>query len=139
MCSFPYENASSESGSRCILVMQPLLLSVHVPVNPPTGTSEARAALDALYEQLHSTLASALAVICLSYWVTSMLDRVGGRTSQWRSVIGPYGSDEVNANGERLLDFCANNNLIVSNSWFQHKSIHQLTWCRMVIVHNLAI
>ena len=25
---------------------------------------------------------------------------------------------------------CANNNLIVSNSWFQHKSIHQLTWCR---------
>ena len=41
-----------------------------------------------------------------------------------------YSPDEVNANGERLLDFCANNNLIVSNSWFQRKSIHQLTWYR---------
>ena len=29
VCSFPYQNASSESGSRHILVMQPLSLSMH--------------------------------------------------------------------------------------------------------------
>ena len=105
------------------------IIAVYAPVNPPNGTSEARAPSDAFYEQLHSTLASAP-----SRDMTLILGdfnaHVGNRTSQWQSVIGPYGPDEVNANGERLLDFCANNNLIVSNSWFQHKSIHQLTWYR---------
>ena len=42
----------------------------------------------------------------------------------------PYGPNELNGNGERLLDFCANNGFIVSNTWFQHKPIHQLTWYR---------
>ena len=45
-------------------------------------------------------------------------------------VIGPYGLSELNENGEQLLDFCAGHDLIVSNTWFQHKPIHQLTWYR---------
>ena len=100
------------------------IIAFYAPVNPPNGT---RAPSDAFYEQLHSTLASAP-----SRDMTLILGDfnacVGSRTSQWQSVIGPYGPDEVNTNGEGLLDFCANNNLIVSNSWFQHKPIHQLTW-----------
>ena len=82
------------------------IIAVYAPVNPPNGTSEARAPSDAFYEQLHLTLASAP-----SRDMTLILGdfnaRVGSRASQWRSVIGPYGSDEVNENGERLLDFCA--------------------------------
>ena len=27
-------------------------------------------------------------------------------------------------NGKRLLDFCASNQLLVSNTWFQHKLLH---------------
>ena len=95
------------------------IIAVYAPVNPPNGTSEARAPSDAFYEQLHSTLASAP-----SRDMTLILGdfnaRVGSRTSQWQSVTGPYGPDEVNTNGERLLDFCANN-----NSWYRNGDCSQ--------------
>ena len=42
----------------------------------------------------------------------------------------PIWPQQTNKNGEQLLDFYANHDLIVSNTWFQHKSIHQLTWYR---------
>ena len=36
-----------------------------------------------------------------------------------------------NGNGMRLLQFCAENNLRITNSWFQHKEIYKFTWeCR---------
>ena len=93
-------------GSHTILHSGTSLTHVHGVVNPPNGTSEARAPSGAFYEQLHLTLASAP-----SRDMTLILGDfnacVGSRASQWRSVIGPYGSDEVNENGERLLDFCA--------------------------------
>ena len=98
-------------------------------MNPPNATSDARASLDSFYEQLHATLASAP-----SRDMTLILGdfnaRIGSRSSQWRSVIGPHGPDELDENGECLLDLCANDNLIIANTWFQHKPIHQLTWYR---------
>ena len=48
----------------------------------------------------------------------------------WNSVIGPHGIGECNENGERLLDFCASNQLLISNTWFQHKLLHRTTWFR---------
>ena len=37
---------------------------------------------------------------------------------------------DCNSNGQRLLDFCTNNQLLVTNTWFRHKSIHKATWYR---------
>ena len=54
--------------------------------------------------------------------------RVGSDFQSWRSVIGPHGMGDCNDNGERLLDFCSNNQLLVTNTWFKHKSIHKTTW-----------
>ena len=108
--------------------LQPII-AVYAPVNPPNATSGARASADAFYEQLHSTLAS-VPSCDMTLILGDFNAHVGSRSSQWRSVIGPHGPDELDENGERLLDFCATNNLIVSNTWFQHKPIHQLTWYR---------
>lgn len=33
-------------------------------------------------------------------------------------------------NGERLLDFYLNNQLLITNTCFKHKSIHKATWFR---------
>ena len=100
------------------------LLCYHV--NPTNATSDAQAPSDAFYDSLHSTPSSAP-----SRDMTIVLGdsnvRVGSRSSQWSSVIGPYGPSELNENSEQLLDFSACHNLIVSNTWFQHKPIHQLT------------
>ena len=54
----------------------------------------------------------------------------GSDFQSWRSVIGPHGMGDCNGNGERLLDFCSNNQLLVTNTWFNHKSIHKTTWFR---------
>jgi hypothetical protein len=43
-------------------------------------------------------------------------------------TVGPFASDTRNENGERLFDFCLLNNLIISNTCFQHKLVHQKSW-----------
>jgi hypothetical protein len=42
--------------------------------------------------------------------------------------VGPHTVDAMNENGERLVDFIAINNLVVMNTFFKHKTIHQSTW-----------
>ena len=44
------------------------------------------------------------------------------------SVIGPHGLGECNENGTRLLDLCVSNQFLITNTWFQHKPLHQATW-----------
>ena len=56
--------------------------------------------------------------------------RVGQSSPHCKSIVGPFTSDNTNENGSHLLDFCMSNNLIISNTWFQHKSIHSTTWYR---------
>lgn len=44
------------------------------------------------------------------------------------SVMGKYGCGIMNDNGERLVDLCENNILVIGNTIFPHKEIHKLTW-----------
>ena len=44
------------------------------------------------------------------------------------NVVGPHAIDHINENGQRLVDFCTKNNLIISNTFSQHKQVHQTTW-----------
>ena len=95
----------------------------------PMPLPDARAPSDAFYDSLHPTLSSAPSCD-MTIVLGDFSARIGSRCSHWSSVIGPYGPSELNENGEQLLDFCAGHDLIVSNTWFQHKPIHQLTWYR---------
>ncbi|CAF4222130.1 unnamed protein product [Rotaria sp. Silwood2] len=45
-----------------------------------------------------------------------------------RNVVGPHVVDIINESGERLLDFCSLNNVVISNAFFQHNPIHQKSW-----------
>ena len=105
------------------------VVSVYSPTNPSNATSEAVSASEAFYDQLQSTLSS-IPSSDLLVILGDFNARVGSDHSTWNSVIGPHGTGECNENGERLLDFCASNQLIVSNTWFQHKPLHQVTWFR---------
>ena len=42
-------------------------------------------------------------------------------------MIGRNGEAVKNDSGGRLLRFCAVNDMLVMNSWFQHKEIHKFT------------
>jgi hypothetical protein len=55
--------------------------------------------------------------------------RVGKQDNQGPgNVIGVHTVDDTNENGKRLIDFCNQNNLIVTNTFFQYKPIHQTSW-----------
>ena len=42
--------------------------------------------------------------------------------------VGSFTTDLKNANGVKLLDFCMLNDLVVTNTFFQHQTIHQTSW-----------
>jgi hypothetical protein len=42
--------------------------------------------------------------------------------------VGSFTTDVQNANVVKLLDFCMLNDLVVTNRFFQHKTIHQTSW-----------
>ena len=54
--------------------------------------------------------------------------RVGYDNEAWKGVIGRNGPSEKNANGERLLDFYAVNNLVITSTVVKHRPCHQHTW-----------
>ena len=42
--------------------------------------------------------------------------------------MGSHGCGTIKNNGERLVNFCLNNNCVIGGTIFQHKYIHKLTW-----------
>ena len=51
--------------------------------------------------------------------------RVGQYQHENRSGVGPFSVNIENKNGIRLTDFCEISNLIISNTFFKHKLMHQ--------------
>ncbi|XP_039291249.1 uncharacterized protein LOC120352957 [Nilaparvata lugens] len=55
--------------------------------------------------------------------------RIGNDCEHSHGVMGPYAGEQIkNSNGERLLEFGVDNNLLIGNTWFNHKRIHQITF-----------
>lgn len=51
--------------------------------------------------------------------------RVGKHDNIYNTIIGKYGEETVNNNGKRLINFCQNYDLIITNTFYQHKQIHK--------------
>src|SRR5678816_2068269 len=52
--------------------------------------------------------------------------RVGKRREMER-VLGPFGEDTRNMEGEALIDFCVRNDLKIMNTFFKHRESHIFT------------
>ena len=52
--------------------------------------------------------------------------RVGGQEID--KIVGKYGIDGMNENGEMLINICAERCLFLANTFFEHKLIHRFTW-----------
>ena len=46
-------------------------------------------------------------------------------------IVGRHGLKGRNESGERLLDMCAEQELVVGNSWFKKNDVYKYTWLRM--------
>ena len=54
--------------------------------------------------------------------------KVGSQPSPYNDVMGKHGEGVRNENGEKLCEFCADNELLITGTLFPHKKIHKLTW-----------
>ena len=46
-------------------------------------------------------------------------------------IVGQHGVPGRNESGERLLEMCAEQGLVVGNSWFKKNDVYKYTWLRM--------
>ncbi|CAM4833486.1 unnamed protein product [Rotaria magnacalcarata] len=103
------------------------VITIYAPINPK-NQQQASTTTDSSYEDLQTTINKAPKCDMLLI-IGDFNARVGQeqhRTSS--SVVGPHAVDTINDNGEHLVDFCSINNLIMCNTFFQHKSVHQKSW-----------
>lgn len=54
--------------------------------------------------------------------------RVGLDHDSWPSCLGRFGVCKINENGQRLLELCSYHGLCVTNSYFQTKPQHKVSW-----------
>ena len=54
--------------------------------------------------------------------------RVGRDAEVLGEVIGRHGEETKNRNGQGLQSVCAANELVILNTFFQHKGKHKYTW-----------
>ncbi|XP_052217843.1 uncharacterized protein LOC127835421 [Dreissena polymorpha] len=54
--------------------------------------------------------------------------RVGTDHQSWSSCIGHYGTGKMNDNEQRLLELCSYHNLCITNTFFQSKPQHRVSW-----------
>ena len=55
--------------------------------------------------------------------------KVGNDNTNYERAMGSEGCGNMNDNGERLLDCCLTNDLVIGGTLFPHPDIHKLTWC----------
>ena len=54
--------------------------------------------------------------------------KVGSYNMYCDRTMRKHGCGTRNENGERLIDFCNMNNLVIGGTLFPHQDIHKLTW-----------
>ena len=54
--------------------------------------------------------------------------RVGNDCRNWKGVLGHHGTGKMNTNGLRLLSFCAENDLTITNTLFRQADKYKTTW-----------
>ena len=99
------------------------VIAVYAPTNEVGNEEESRKFYQALQDFVSKTPKRDMLLV-----MGDFNSRVGSDADPWQSIIGRFGQKEQNRNGVRLLDFCAFNNLVVTNTLFQHRPCHQQTW-----------
>ena len=96
-------------------------------VYAPTNDADEEAK-DVFYQQLQNVLDKIPKhdiVILMGDWNAKVGDKQDGE----EGVVGHHGlHGERSENGERFVELCASNNMVITTTLFPHKDIHKHTW-----------
>ncbi|CAF2118850.1 unnamed protein product [Rotaria magnacalcarata] len=105
------------------------VLSVYSPVN--SSAKQMANDADKFYSDLQDTINN-VSTNDMHIIMGDLNARMGGNQQQLSSTnsVEPFIADVEYENGARLVDLCEINNIIVSNTFFQQKLLHQTSWMR---------
>ena len=116
-------------GSERILTMQlnttaglVTLISAYAPTL--TSTEEAK---DMFYDEL-STVVGGIPASTSIYILGDFNARVGSDHDSWMTCLGHFGVGKMNNNGQRMLEFCCHHDLCITNTFFNTKPQHKVSW-----------
>ncbi|XP_072025119.1 craniofacial development protein 2-like [Amphiura filiformis] len=98
------------------------ILQVYAPTNETNEEDK-----DNFYEQLQAIVDSIHKHDVLIV-MGDLNAKVGEDNEGCESIMGKHGLGVRNDNGERLVDFCNLNNLVITGTIFPHRQIHKQTW-----------
>ena len=98
------------------------ILSIYAPT-----LSSSVEAKDEFYEELESTI-KAIPPTEELYLLGDFNARIGADHDSWPRCIGHFGVGKMNENGQRLLELCTFNDLCITNTFFQSKLQHKVSW-----------
>jgi hypothetical protein len=98
------------------------IISAYAPTLPQS---------DEVKDTFYDELSEAIGKVPASHKLLVMGDfnaRVGSDHLSWEDIIGRHGVGNENSNGTRLLSLCAQNELCITNTFFQQADRHKTTW-----------
>ena len=85
-------------------------------------------ACDEFYNELQDTITS-LAPSPRYLLMGDFNARIGNKAYlNWPEVAGRFGTGDINPRGQNLLQLCAINDLVITNTLFKHKDLRPVTW-----------
>ncbi|XP_069177042.1 craniofacial development protein 2-like [Procambarus clarkii] len=97
-----------------------------INANAPTLTSSTEVK-DEFYDDLGLTLRDIPQQETV-FFLGDFNARVGSDHSSWPSCLGQFGFGKMNESGQRLLKFCCRHDLCITNSFFDTKPQHTVSW-----------
>ena len=102
------------------------IIALYAPVNP--STTAASRSNDKFYSDLQDTWNK----VSSSHMIIFMKDfnaHIGSAQHNTSpQTVGPFATDSRTNNGESLVNFCVVSNVVISNTFFQYKPVHQKSW-----------
>jgi exonuclease III len=86
---------------------------------------------DEVKDRFYASLTDALNSVPSSHKLLVLGDfnaRVGSDHESWEDIIGRHGVGNENSNGTRLLSLCSQNELCITNTFFQQATRYKTTW-----------